>query len=119
MMAESIVTKELAIRAAIEDIGEENTLLIKDGRNGRTYIILNIGTGLSLATRDGKLYIDASGGGGIVPIYASHDAAIVELPAEGTVKEYYLEGDYDYRYMVWHDGSRHNRRMALDEEILT
>jgi hypothetical protein len=115
-MAESIVTQELAIRAAIEDIGTENTLLIKDNRVGRTYIELSIGTGLSLATRDGKLYIDSSGGGGIVPIYASHEAAIVELPAAGTVKEYYLANDYDFKYMVWSDGSRHNRRLPLSWE---
>jgi hypothetical protein len=117
-MAETIVTQELAIRAAIEDIADENTLLIKDSRNGRTYTILNIGNNLALDTRDGGIYLDAGGAGGVVPIYADHEAAAVNLPEAGTVKEYYLTNDYDYKYMLWSDG-RHNRRLPLSEEVLT
>ena len=58
-MAETIVTQELAIRAAIEDIADENTLLVKDNRAGRTYVDLHAGYNVSINDRGDVLYIDA------------------------------------------------------------
>jgi hypothetical protein len=52
-----------------------------------------------------------------IPIYLDHD--LVPIPQVGYVTEYYIYDDYDYKYMLWPDGSRHNRRLPLSEELLT
>jgi len=106
-MAQTIVTKELAIRAAIENIADENTLLIKDSRSGRTYIALSLGNNLELDTRDTVLYIDAPG----IPIY--DDPGDAPVPPAGYVTRYFLTGDYDFMYLKWPDDSDHNRRVPL------
>lgn len=50
-----------------------------------------------------------------VPIYLNH--SLVPIPEAGYVKEYYIYNDYDFKYMLWPDGSRHNRRLPLSFEV--
>ena len=50
-----------------------------------------------------------------VPIYLNH--TLVPIPATGYVKEYYIYNDYQFKYMLWPDGSRHNRRLPLSFEV--
>lgn len=106
-MAETITTQELAIRAAIENIESENTLMIKDSRNGRTYIAISLGYNLETDTRSSTLYLDAPG----IPIY--DDPGDAPTPPTGYVTRYFLTDDYDYLYLKWPDGTNKNRRIPL------
>lgn len=50
----------------------------------------------------------------ILPIYSDHISA--PNPNIGYVTTYFLEGDYNFIYFKWPDGSRHNRRLPLSME---
>ena len=67
---------------------------------------------------DGSVWAEFTGGGGSsfsgIPIYADHASA--PTPEAGYVTEYFLDGDYDFKYFKWPDGSRHNRRLPLSWE---
>lgn len=71
------------------------------------YRILNLLEVGSTATRSRSFYG--------IPIYLSHSLA--PIPPTGYVTEYYLHNDYDFKYMLWPDGSRHNRRLPLSFEV--
>ena len=73
------------------------------------YRILNLIERGSVASRSRSFYG--------TPIYLNHSLA--PIPMDGYVTEYYLYGDYDFKYMLWPDGSRHNRRLPFSEEVLT
>lgn len=49
-----------------------------------------------------------------VPVYLNHELA--PIPQSGYVTIYYLHDQYDFLYMLFSDGSRHNVRIALDWE---
>ena len=73
------------------------------------YRILNLIETGSTASRS-RMYFGT-------PIYLNHSLA--PIPPTGYVTEYYLYDDYDFKYMLWPDGSRHNRRLPISEEVLT
>jgi hypothetical protein len=114
----TIVENELAVRVISYEVLSDNSLLIKAHSDGRVYNELNIGANLTLATREGKLYLDSAGETGVVvgttgiPIYLNHGS--VPTPPEGVCTEYMIANDYDFTYFKWSDGLTHNRRKALD-----
>jgi hypothetical protein len=120
---QDITTLELAVRAVVYGVCETNSLLVKLNSPGKVYGELLLGTGLSLSAAAGKTYLNAAASvvteTTSLPIYMNHEAAAVELPEAGAVKVYFLYDDYDFIYVLWPDGERHNRRLPLSEEELT
>jgi hypothetical protein len=70
------------------------------------YRVLNLLDGGSVASRS-KQYFG-------LPIYLNHTLA--PTPETGYATIYLLYNDYDFFYIRWPDGSRHNRRLAIDME---
>lgn len=48
---------------------------------------------------------------GQIPIYGTHTSA--PTPDTGLVSSYFIDGDYDYLYLKYPDGTNKGRRIAL------
>jgi hypothetical protein len=117
---QEITTLELAVRMVMYGVGATNTIPIKLSSAGKVYGDLHIGTGLSLASRSGLTYLDAAESSSVgavgIPLYLNHEAVPEPDPELSIVSPYFIFDDYEFMYLLWPDGSRHERRIALDHE---